>query len=590
MSQEIQVEELDMIQRDELLLSYKNGDFLETVYACSSNEHSDRSEVFADLVVLHNEGLIDVVGAFHFLKNDSSNGPDFFLTRHIFEKALPDLEAPVSAVMQCVLHLYLDAGQDLAAGTIINRFIDFCTRKASRPHDALEDIKASPGNLAHLLPATLIAGSQIDASFYLGETIRLCNDENIELKRGGLFSIGKINLPEDSKDLGIALSALEYAAVQETDDQILSSVIKSAFPLLQRDKSQEPRAIMIIISALAKGDDYALHAASEIFGFHTGELPTELLDALFVDLLRVKPTHKGTLDNVDYGISHLLKNGNSEKAIQFLEALLLRHSGELTMEVFDSAVSEILSNKVLSSKILTRWFLKGDQVLCEAVHAIVGTYHGNGLLLEIDVTELNPSDSGHILFIARKVIGYLFIQPISVASVLISLLRNATDDKVLQELGALLFDPLLLNYTGKVRDYIIKQSESESGKVKEIIDSALKKIDAYLEELRSVGSLPALHPSEAQREAYNRHFSQLIAESWKAAEAKSVVLNLFPKSVLLYGKKLISYVYGSDGQSHRQEIPLQCLDSEMEYARIQIFDPVGMDYMLRVFRNEQLKT
>jgi hypothetical protein len=576
--------------RDDLLRSYNDSNFLETVYACSSNDHPDRSAVVSDLIALHNEGLIDVVGAFHSLKNDSSNGPDFFLTRNIFEKALPDLDAPISDVMQCVLHLYLDAGRDLAAGTIINSFIDFCTRKASRPHDALEEIEASPGKLAHLLPATLIAGSQIDSSFYLCETIRLCNDENIELKRRGLFSIGKINLPEDIKDLVIALSALEYAAAQETDDQILSSVIKSAFSLLPRDKSQEPRAILIIISALAKGDDYALHAASEIFVFDTGELPTELLDALVVDLLRVKPTHKSTLDNVDYGISHLLKNGNSEKAIQFLEALLLRHSGELTMEVFDSAVSEILSNKVLSSKILTRWFLKGAQVLCDAVHAIVGTYHGNGLLLEIDVTELNPSDSGHILFIARKVIGYLFIQPISVASVLISLIRNAADDKVLKELGALLFDPLLLNYTGKARDYVIKQSGIESGKVKVTIDSALKAIDTYLEDLRSVGHLPALHPSEAQREAYNRHFSQLMAESWKAAEAKSVFLNLISKSVLLYGKKSISYVYGSDGQPHRQEIPLQSHGSEMEFARMQTLDPVGMDYMLRVFRNEQLKT
>uniref|UniRef100_Q3ASR3 Uncharacterized protein n=1 Tax=Chlorobium chlorochromatii (strain CaD3) TaxID=340177 RepID=Q3ASR3_CHLCH len=579
-----------MSKREELLQSYENGNFLETVYACSSNDHNDRSSVVFDLVALNNEGLIDVVGAFQSLKNESSNSPDFFLTRHVFEKALPELEASVPAVMHCVLQLYLDAGQDLAASTVINSFFDFCTKKASRPHEALEVIKASPGKLAHLLPATLIAGSQIDSSFYLCETMRLCKDENIELKRWALFSIGKLNLPEDIKKFGDALSALEYAAVQETDDQILSSVIKSAFPLLQRDKSQEPRAIAIIISALRKGDDYVLHAASEIFGFYTGELPTTLREAFFVDLLRVKPTHKGTLDNVDYGISHLLKNGNSEQAIQFLEALLLRHSGELTIEVFDSAISEIVSNKAFISKVLTRWFLRGDRVLCEAVHEIVWAHHGSGLLLEIDVTELNPSDSGHILFIARKAIGYLFMQPLSAASVLISLMRNATDDKVLKKLGELLLDPLLLNYTGKARDYIIKQSGSESGKVKETIDNALKDINTYLEELRSVGSLSALHPSEAQREAYNRHYSQLMAESWKAAEAKSVVLNLFPKSVLLYGKKLINYVYGSDGQSHRQEIPLQCLGSEMEYARMHIFDPFGMDYMLRVFRNEQLKT
>lgn len=259
------------------------------------------------------------------------------------------------------------------------------------------------------------------------------------------------------------------------------------------------------------------------------------------------------------------------------------------MEVFDSAAREILSNKALISKVLTRWFLRGDLVLCDGVYTIIGAHHGDDLPLEIDPAELKPADFVHILFVARKAIGFLFTHPISAASVLISLMRNTTDDVVLTTLGALLFDPLLLNFTGKVRTYAVQQSGLESGRVKATIDQALKEINKYLEDLRTVGNLAALYPAETQREAYQRHFSRIMSESWKAAEAQSVFLNFVSKSILLYGRKSINYVQGSNGQSQRMEIPLQSHGTEVEFPRMQILDPFGLDWTLRIFRNERFK-
>lgn len=147
-----------MSNRDDLLRSYETGNFLETVYACSLADHNDGSALALELVALHNEGLIDVVGAFESLTNKSSNGPDFFLTRHVFEKALPDLDAPVLSVMRCVLRLYRGAVQDLAAGTIFKGFIDFCEKNPSRPREALAEIEASPDNFADCSPGLLSLG------------------------------------------------------------------------------------------------------------------------------------------------------------------------------------------------------------------------------------------------------------------------------------------------------------------------------------------------------------------------------------------------------------------------------------------------
>jgi hypothetical protein len=297
----------------------------------------------------------------------------------------------------------------LAAGTIFKTFIDFCERDPSRPREALAEIEASPNEFADLLLGTLIAGSRIDTPLYLAQAIRLCEDKNIELRRRAVFSLRKFTWLEGIAMSDAALAALERAATSDTDAQILGGIVKSAFALLQQHKAQAPRVVALIATTLSKGDEYTLHAASEVFGFHTGELTATLRDALFVHLLHFKSSNKGTLNNVDYGISYLLENGDPEKAIQFLEDLLLTHPNGLTMEAFDSTAREILSNKALISKVLTRWFLRGDRVLCDGVHTIIGAHHGHDLPLEIDPAELKPADFVHIVFVARKAIGYLFM-------------------------------------------------------------------------------------------------------------------------------------------------------------------------------------
>jgi hypothetical protein len=573
---------------DALVEAFKAGHFLETVYALSQTDRGACDGLSLELATLHNNGLIDVVAGFENLKNRSS-GPNFFLMRHIFEKALPHLNAPIPAVMRCVLRLYRDAGQDLAAGTIIEGFIGFSAKVASRPRDALKVIEADPDTYVDLLTPVIIAGSHIDNPQYLAEAIVLCEDKNIEFRRRAVHSISRLNWPEDALVPDSAFAALERSAGVESDDQILAAVVKSAFALWLRDKSSEDRAVTLITSALSKGSEYTLHAASEVFGFHASELSPSLVNLLPPYLVHVKPENNRTVDNIDLGLSQLLKNADSDRAIQFLEDLLLTHPGKLALKSFNSTVTQIQSNKALFNKVMTRWFLRGDPALCEGVHTMAAAHHGNNLRLEIDPAELKSTDLVHVMFVARKALGYLFFQPVSAASVLNSLMRHAANDEILRGLGDLLFDPLLLNYTGSVRGYVAAQAALESGKVKETLDSSLKAIDDYLETLGSVGTLPALHPSEAQREAYYRNFSRMMTESFKTAEARSPLLSIIPKSVLLYGRKSVDYVYNDDGQSHRMETELKRHGTEIEYPRLEQIDPYGLDYMLRVFRMERLR-
>lgn len=576
------------VRMQKLLGSYRNGDFLETVYACSSPDRDERDNLSMDLAALHNQGLIDIVTAFSGLGIGESGGPDFFLTRHIFEKALPHLNAPVLSVMRCVVLLLHRAGQDMASGTILHGFVGFCAKAASRPREALIEIESNPDELGEMLPATIAAGSQIDNPSYLAEVVRLSQHSNIRLRQHAVYSMVRIHWPKGATVPNSALSALEQSVVTESDGHILASVVTSAFALSQQDSAHESRAITLIGDALAKGDDYTLHAASNLFGIHTAELQPTLLTLLVTQLRRVKPENKGTIDNIDFGIAHLLKS-DPEKAIYFLEELLLAYPDKLKLQAFDSATGTIRQIRALTSKVLTRWFLRGERTLCEGVYYIGGMHHGDDLRIDIDPAELKPLDRVHVLFVAHKAIGYFFMKPITAASIVISLMRHAPDDDVLQELGDLLFDPLLLNYTGSVHEYVIKQANLESGKVQETINRARAVIEEYLEILRSVPELPALHPSQAQREAFRRNFSETMTESMKAAERQSVLFGLFSRQTLLYGNKSINYVHAGDEPPRRMEIPLSAHSVQMEIPRMENLDPYGVDFMLRVFRSEKLR-
>lgn len=575
--------------RDALLRGARTGSFLKEVSEAQSSIREDRDDLAKEIASLHNEGLVDVVTEFFALKKHMPGGPDFFLTRHVFEQALPYINAPVDAVMRCVVQLCREAGQDLMAGSILSGYIDFCVNDIKRPRDALKLIEADFNTLGDMLAATVAAGSQFDNSYYLAELLRLTNHPDIEARRHAVFSLARIQWQKGSNVPDIAVVAMGRIVEEETDSRLLATAIKSAFALLGHDKAHEERLIGQIRKALKKGGKSIIHSASELVMFNTQEMPATLLQLLIEHLKQVDSESIGTLENIDYGISRLLDFENKEIGLDFLEHLLLAHDESVSVNVFDSSFSKICHNAKLLNKVATRWFTRGDRALCEAVYKVTRTHLRDGPRIEVDASELRACDYDHIVFIARKAIGYFFMQPVTAASMVISLMHHVSDDETLGTLGELLFDPLLMNYPGGTRDYVKERANQESGKVKQTIDSALVSIEHYLEVLRSVPVLPALHVSQSQRESYRRHTSEAMAKSMKTAEKRSFFSNLFATSTLLYGNKSINYIYTGTGEPHRMETPLSSHSISMEFPRMDNIDPYELNYMLRVFKLEQFQ-
>ena len=581
--------ELTPDQKDELLKCLTDasatGGFLQVVYEKSLDQETHDWLPNA-IATLHNRGDIDAITLFQALKINEGNY-DFFTTRHIFEFVLPLLHADILPVMECVIHLVNEADQDLTASILFSPYIEFCLKDPERPFAALDYIKNN-GRLKDLFVPTIIAGSRFDEEHYWKETVALVSCGNMELKKGAICSLGKIEHPEGSVLPRRSLSELAEVTQNTTDDNVLALIVCASFDLLQKDNSLLEGVVKLTDLSLSKGGEFSLYVASENLGLHTKQVPEDLIYVYVEHLKNVNYANKGTLDNIDYAIKYLFSS-NLELSTKFLEDLLIGNR-ELRIDVFDSTARKILKNKDdLLNRLATRWLAIGKLELCRVLSDLLRPKHGNSVIhIHIVHKDLISNDPVHLLFIARKAVGHLFFTPVTAASVLISLLKLATDEDIKEAISSLLFESLLINYPATVSAYLKSILEDEDKDVKTHILNALSTIDQYMKNLQGTDEIYEHHSPLEHRHAHLKHFSRGMNEAMKEAESKSSFLPFVSRSFLLYGRKSISYVSQENSPARRMEIPLKEHSVEIEVPRLNNIDPLGLELMLRHLRYKQI--
>ena len=575
--------------RDKLIQAHRDNRFLDAVDAVYDLSIQDRDVLTAVLVNLHNTSVIDIVAAFSALRNVPGS-INFFLTRHVLESVLPELNADVLSVMKCVIQLTKEAGQDLAAGTLIEPYIEFCSKVPSRSDEAMKLIQKDTHGLMDLLSPTLVAGAREKVALYVQKAIELANHADLEVRKRAIFSLGRIQYQTKTELANKAIDFIAKTAKQENDDHLLGNAVGAAFDIYRQNPSTAGQVVSIFNEALEKGSGITLHTASAVFGFHTDEIRSPLLDMLLKYLVNVQPGYQRTIDNIDLGLNRLLATkNNQDTAIAFLEQLLLTNEG-IEMDKFDSTTFLLAENENgLLNRLMTRWLLGGEHTLCRVIDQIIKSAHNNDVLLTVDPDELANPDSVHLIFLARKTIGYLFLRPAIATRILLSLLPFAKDRQTTSVITQLIFDPLLLNYPGEVGNYLKEQSNTDNAMIKAASQQAIQAFEKYTEDIGDVRNLSEHRPPMTNRETFRRHYSRQMQQMMREVEKQSVIMQIAKKSTLLYGTKSITYIGEPFTQNRRVETSLQKYSSSMEIPRLSNIDPVGLDYILRIFRHEQIR-
>jgi hypothetical protein len=566
------------------ILAHHAAGTLPQLFVKLIREHrrDEEGETFrATLVALHNDGAINVLALVDAIVAAQTAQNDFFLIQGVYVDIIPKLKATVPAMMAAVKTLVSRGGDDLASGQP-NVAFQTWAESADRARTILSLIDPSSPEDATYVFLALRALAKTEPEAALEKAITLLAGTDTPARVGAAKAIGTVPLRTVEARLE-SLAALESASKFCTDDNLLGHILTAAVDIARSAPVEVPTVVKLIDTVAVDAGDRSIDHAISTLMFHADDLPLEIVDALTRIAHKICTQNKGTLDRLDHATARLLDHGRVDEALALIAPILSAHEELRSLEQLDGFAHALLRlEREHVTRIIVKWLLSLDRNLGEAARSLVGRHHGDSLLLEFDAAPLALSDA-EIILLAHRTIGYLFLHPITAASIVLSLLRVASAEGR-QKIEDILFEPLLINFSGDLSQWLKARAVDAADPVLPAIERLLARLDAYLDGLRQAGRIKELQPSERERliEIYRQQ--EKARRMHKEIEKRSILMSLVSRSVLLYGNRSISYFQDPNGKWQRHEMKLHSFSHSFEAPRLDIIEPFELDYTLRAFR------
>lgn len=267
-------------------------------------EMRSEEKVLTDaLSQLHNAGEIDLVEIVRGV-DKSSSGHDFFTVLHVFESALPSLDASVEDVLDCLLHFTQQAGRDSAIGGIYGAFERFCRVEAQRPRDSIGFILAQSelSTYAPFLSSSILAYDSDRVTDAIQTTESLIAYRNEVVRNQAYFALGRLDVGEAHANAIWEL--ISSSAIGEHESDCCASILRATINFGDAFPSYWSQIEEFLLTFVEGAPPEVLYEISNIVAFQRVNLPEGVLELLVKQLANVSPEHKGIIDNID----HLLVN------------------------------------------------------------------------------------------------------------------------------------------------------------------------------------------------------------------------------------------------------------------------------------------
>ncbi len=533
----------------------------------------------AQCATLHNTGKLDLLLLVESGALQALDGYEFFSALNFFSNILPELGATPARMMACVQALRAHGGRDGAAFYLIVPFRTWCEKDLSRAHEIITTANGGDDLASQYLTFALEAICDAAAA----RRIALVYDD--ERRLSAITALGRIN---DADPASCAETFTVFNALLDrgADDILRANVLHATIALLASSSKVSSSQVVSLVHRLVEdAAEFTVQQAAQVLLTYRTAMQPDIVICLLGALTRLNPDNKATVELLDLGLSALMQAGHDQAAIAYVTQQLSGPNDRLNLSNLPSFTQALLSGpSERLSRVVTQWLLLGEPRLCGGLaDALQHSQEPEGppLVLRAEDLALAPA---HQVFICRKAIGWFFMKPKVAASVLISVLRICIPETALQVEG-LLVDPLLMNYGG-LREYLESLPAGDAARAH--VDQALAQNDAYLKALRAIPEIKELWPSEHHRRMDQLRKSDNTREIYKQARNQSVFLSLVKSSVMLYGNRVLTFVRDGRESLKPMEMDLKTISVLQEMPRMQIVDPIGLDYLLRVFRSERM--
>lgn len=555
----------------------------ERAYALWRKEigHSDKAS--GRLLALASEGIdILAVGAERIRAKS-----DVFDVLHLIEAALPYLSViEVRSVISLMSAKYEPTKGDMAAGLIngaLENWLGKHPEIARSLHArALEEFSEGTSSL---LGNAIIALSKSD---YPGAVKLAADDTKSEvLMRAqiGTWTLGRLLLDELAPQKEInAVVKLITDLIESEQISLRSEAIKSAVGAMHRDSAFDE-----LLQQLARdGNQDVLCAAANALFYRREEIGARGLTTLWLQLLTaLEPEFKGAIKNLDWAMSQLLPQPEfNDAVVSAFSQWVLNHgpkaaADSVVSELFDDTIRELLQLDSWPS-VLTDWLLSENRahliVISEILSKCSSDLPKELRFDRVRLDELSPND---LLFLARRMLGYVFDRG-QLTSLALSLLQSKNSaQRVYPLLHALLVDEIGYDYPGStVETLCAAVDEMESVEDQVFLQRAVDSINRTLQAQMALPSLKEIQPSASLLRLFSRARAQQMADAAEEANKDSFWRQIATEIPIKAGMSTFSYRESSYGSSMK----LSSISHSFELPRREVFDPIGNSIRLLGFR------
>jgi hypothetical protein len=520
--------------------------------------------------------------------NRIRTGARAFDILHLLEAALPYLKTlDVDSIVDMCVAKYEHTKDDMMSGAF-HGVLE--TWLSTRPDTAIELHSRVLASLTEVTAPLLgnaiaaLANTDFDlASNMAQDDARSGVDPRA---RVGTWTLGRL----------IAHEGAPPAAVSELNDVIIrlagtetgdlhGQVLRVAVGAMHKTSAFDS-----VLQDLAEnGDQVVLAAAASSLFLKAEALRDRGVTERWLRLLvGLSPEFPAAIRDFDYALSRALKDPANLELVLSILTQWVGHFGDKgaiasnTAELFDGTIRALFKRSEYRACLLTDWLLSEKPEHPGALAGILsGIGHELDAALEFEMDRIDQLTSSDLLFLARRLLGFVHDRA-QVTSLSLSLLNsNDVEARIYPVVRALLVDEIGYDYPRRtveaLRENVATRiADRDKGFLLHLADA----IDHVVQIQNALPFLNEFRPPAQLRRLFARARAKQMSTTFEEANKKSVFRQLMKEIPIKAGNGTFNYRDSNYGTSTK----LSSISHSMELPRRESFDPIGNQIRLYGFR------
>jgi hypothetical protein len=505
------------------------------------------------------------------------SGTNFFMMQMLVCEVIPLLKSAPSEVMGLAELFVEKGGEDLAANQPNAAFREWCASDSRRADDVIASAREGDAlAIRHLVFA-------LEAKRDFQEAFRSAEADGAE-RTAGVLALSRMLLSQEEAERALA-HILKLADATEAGEG--AGFLTAAIDIAAKHPGLDRRELARSLDQISESNTpLAIHFLATALHGHSKEMTAPEVQSCLKGILRVDPKNKGTVREIDWALANLWE-ADPVEAGHAGKALIALSEGEIGSEELNSFFAAIENgDRRQLARLATDWLMDGEFHVCSALTSLFSEINRTTPCVDVFPDDL-PSNAVDQIFLCRKAIGYLFISPMTAASWCVAVLRR-DDAEAASEVADLLFDPLLLNYGGTLKDWLEEVVKVDAPGT-DAIASALSRAESLCQGAEAARAVVELVPPASHRALVRFQEAEEANQIQVRAREKSIFAKLVTTQTLLYGDQSSFSRRDRDGNRSTQVVKMAEISVRSELPKGIVFDPVGTEWLLDTYRLEQRK-